>query len=71
MLKQNLNWSCLPEPWGETSRAAEIVTQCCYGYFLLKLLDLVETVWVKVHFKKVVKSFSSIISGFLRHAEEN
>lgn len=50
MLKQNLNWCCLPEPWGETSRASEIVTQACYGYFLLKLLDLVETVWVEVDF---------------------
>lgn len=44
MLAQDLNWGCLLASWGETSRSAEIVTICSYAYFLLKLLDMIETV---------------------------
>lgn len=44
MLNQKLNWFCLLATWDDTSVSGTIVTRCSYIYFLLKLLDLFDTV---------------------------
>lgn len=69
MLKQDLNWCCMTEPWHETSKSAEIVTLCSYGYFLLKLFDMVET--VKIEILNLLRYFPQFFeTDFLRAAEK-
>lgn len=59
MLGQNLNWMCLLAPWGDDTKAANIVTQCSFVYFLLKLFDLLDTV------NKSKWRMNTLVRGFL------
>lgn len=40
----NLDLFCMLPPWNDTSEYQRIITWCCYVYFLLKILDLLDTV---------------------------
>lgn len=71
MLKQNLNWSCLLAAWGETSVSGNIVTRCSYIYFLLKLLDLLDTVNTHTEVEMQIEIEIFVLSGFFRAAQKD
>lgn len=71
MLKQKLNWSCLLAAWGETSVSANIVTRCSYIYFLLKLLDLLDTVNTHTEVEMQIEIEIFLLLDFFRAAQKD